>query len=163
MTLPSVLITDTNIWIDLENGRILTEIFRLPYQLLTVDFAIPELVHPAWNTLEQLGLQSRELSPESIQELFLLRQSHHGLSIADLAALLLAKTLRATLVSGDRHLQELARAQGLPVHGVLWILDEMVKHGVLAPDHAANALNKMVTGGARLPADECRKRYESWS
>jgi len=163
MTLPSILITDTNIWIDLENGRILTEIFRLPYQFLTVDFAISELVRPDWNTLEQLGLQSYGLSPESVQEIFVLRPSHQSLSITDLAALLLARTLGATLVSGDRHLNKLARAQGIPVHGVLWILDEMVKHGVLAPNHAANALKQMVNGGARLPVDECRKRYESWS
>jgi hypothetical protein len=44
MTSPSVLITDTNIWIDLENGGILAEVFGLPYQFLKPDFAIRELV-----------------------------------------------------------------------------------------------------------------------
>ena len=46
MALQSVLITDTNIWIDLENGGILIEVFRLPYQFLIPDFAIPELIRP---------------------------------------------------------------------------------------------------------------------
>jgi hypothetical protein len=59
MALPSVLVTDTNIWIDLENGGILAEVFHLPYQFLTPDFAIPELIHPRWQTLQALGLEVR--------------------------------------------------------------------------------------------------------
>ena len=133
MTLPSVLVTDTNIWIDLENGRILAEVFRLPYQFFTADFAMPEFIHPGWDTLLGLGLQTHELGSESMLELSQLTQIHNHLSVVDLAALLLAKTMGASLVTGDRRLNELARAQGLPVHGVLWVLDEMVKYQVLAP------------------------------
>ena len=57
MTLPSVLVTDTNIWIDLENGKILAEVFRLPYQFFTTDFAVGEFIHPGWVHLHDLGLQ----------------------------------------------------------------------------------------------------------
>ena len=46
MTSQSLRVTDTNIWIDLENGGILAEVFRLPYRFLTPDFAIPELRRP---------------------------------------------------------------------------------------------------------------------
>ena len=46
MNLPSILVTDTNIWIDLENGRILAEIFLLPYQFVTPDFALGEFIAP---------------------------------------------------------------------------------------------------------------------
>jgi hypothetical protein len=40
MAPPLVLVTDTNIWIDLENGGILADVFKLPYQFLIPDFAI---------------------------------------------------------------------------------------------------------------------------
>lgn len=162
MTLPFVLITDTNIWIDLENGRILAEVFRLPYQFFTTDLALPEFIHPSWNSLQRLGLQTYDLEPESILELSQLRQAHNQLSVVDLATLLLAKTLGASLVTGDRRLNELARAQGLPTHGVLWILDQIVKYQVLAPVLVAKALRQMLDQGARLPKEECRKRLESW-
>ena len=66
MTLPSVLVTDPNIWIDLENGGILAEVFHLPHQFLTSDFAIPELIHPKWQTLPALGLEVRELDSDHI-------------------------------------------------------------------------------------------------
>jgi hypothetical protein len=91
MTLPSLLVTDTNIWIDLENGKILADIFRLPYQFFTTDFSIQEFIHPGWDVLRTLGLQTHGLEPESVLELAQLRQIHHQLSAVDLAALLLGE------------------------------------------------------------------------
>ena len=163
MALPSVLVTDTNIWIDLENGGILAEVFHLPYQFITSDFAIPELVRPGWQTLHALGLEARELDPEPILELFELRQVIKNLSITDLAAFLLAKIIQSTLVTGDRRLIELAKANSMSVHGVLWLLDEMVHYQAITPGQAANALGRILDRGARLPADECRKRLVRWS
>lgn len=163
MTLPSVLVADTNIWIDLENGEILADVFRLPYQFFTTDFVVEEFIRPGWATLQYLGLQTYSLEPEYILELIRLRQIHRQLSAVDLAALLLARALDASLVTGDRRLNELAKAQGVPVHGVLWILDEMVIHHVLTATQAAIALREMLDQGARLPDGECQKRFDRWS
>ena len=163
MTLPSVLVTDTNIWIDLENGKILPDVFRLPYQFFTTDFAVEEFIHPGWAHLHDLGLQAYGLEPEYVLELVRLRQIHRQLSAIDLAALLLARALDASLVTGDRRLNELAKVQGVPVHGVLWILDEMVILHVLTENQAAIALREMLDQGARLPDGECQKRFDRWS
>ena len=163
MALQSVLITDTNIWIDIENGGILVETFRLPYQFLIPDFAIPELIRPRWETLEVLGLRAHEIPAEQVVELAYLRQAHRNLSIVDLAAFLLAKMLDATLVTGDWRLNELANANGLVVHGILWLLDEMVHFNALKPGQAASALTRMLEFGARLPTDECSNRLTRWS
>jgi len=163
MTLPSVLVTDTNIWIDLENGKVLADVFRLPYQFFTTDFAVEEFIHPGWAKLHDLGLLTHGLESEYVLELVQLRQVHRQLSTIDLAALLLARALDASLVTGDRRLNELAKAQGLPVHGVLWILDEMVIHHVLTATQAAIALREMLDQGARLPGGECQKRFDHWS
>ena len=162
MTLQSVLVTDTNIWIDLENGDILIEVFRLPYQFLIPDFAIPELIRPRWETMEVLGLRAHELPVEQVVELVQLRQIHKNLSIIDLAAFLLAKMLDATLLTGDWRLNELASASGLSVHGALWLLDEMVHFKALPPEQAAIALRQVLATGARLPAEECDSRLSRW-
>jgi predicted nucleic acid-binding protein len=163
MALQSVLVTDTNIWIDLENGGILIEVFRLPYQFLIPDFAIPELIRPRWETLEVLGLRAHELPAEQVVELGQLRQAHRNLSIIDLASFLLAKMLDATFLTGDSRLNELANAIGLSVHGALWLLDEMVQFKALTPGQAATALKRMLEQGARLPAEECSNRLTKWS
>ncbi|NJD60917.1 MAG: type II toxin-antitoxin system VapC family toxin [Anaerolineae bacterium] len=163
MTLQSVLVTDTNIWVDLENGGVLVEVFQLPYQFLIPDFAISELLHPRWETLEVLGLRAHELPGEEVIELFQLRQVHKNLSIIDMSAYLLAKMLDATLLTGDWHISELAIASGLSVHGVLWLLDEMVHFKALTPTQAVTALKRMLKLGARLPAEECNIRLTRWS
>ena len=106
MALQSVLVTDTNIWIDLENGDILINVFHLPYRFLIPDFAIPELIHPGWKILEALGLEARELAAEQVVELNQLSQAHRNLSIIDLEAFLLARMLNATLLTGDWRLNE---------------------------------------------------------
>ena len=162
MTLPSMLVTDTNIWIDLENGKILSNTFRLPYQFFITDFAVDEFVDPDWIMLQNLGLQKHGLEPEYITELFLLKQIHSRLSVTDLASLLLAKLLGAGLITGDRRLNELATAQGLPVHGILWILDEMLFHHIITTNQATNALKEMLAKGARLPKIECQRRFVIW-
>ncbi len=163
MTLPSVLVTDTNIWIDLDNGKILAYVFHLPYQFLTTDFAMKELVQPGWAMLQDLGLQIQGLEPDNVRELVRLSQNQRKLSVIDLAAFLLAKELNASLVTGDRRLNKLAKLQGIPVHGVLWILDEMVIHNVLSANQAAIGLQEMLKQGARLPDSECQKRFDDWS
>lgn len=163
MTLQSVLVTDTNIWIDLENGGVLIEVFRLPYQFLIPDFAIQELIQPGWKTLEVLGVKAHELPADQIVVLHQLRRTYQNLSIIDLAAFLIAKMLDTILVTGDRRLNELANAHGLTVHGVLWLLDEMLRFKILTLEQAKKALEQMLESGARLPAEECRIRFVRWS
>jgi hypothetical protein len=47
--------------------------------------------------------------------------------------------LDATLLTGDWHLNELANANGLLVHGALWLLDEMVHFGSAASRYSPQA------------------------
>ena len=163
MALPSMLVTDTNIWIDLENGKVLAAVFRLPYQFFAIDSAIEEYIHPGLSRLQELGLTLHGLEPESLLELVQLRQLHNQLSVIDLASLLLARAIGANLVTGDRRLNLLAKAQGITVHGVLWLVDEMVIYHVLTEIQAADALREMLNLGARLPVAECQKRIDLWS
>jgi predicted nucleic acid-binding protein len=79
-----------------------------------------------------------------------------------LFALVLARTLKATLLTGDRHLARVAALEGVPVHGTLWVLDEMVRLEVIAPPQAAQALERMLARGSRLPRAECQRRLQQW-
>lgn len=163
MASQSVLVSDTNIWIDLENGGILVEVFQLPYRFLIPSFAMTELFRPSWETLIVLGLEVHELEAEQVLELVQKTQEYRSLSIIDLSALLLAKSLDVTLLTGESQLTKLANIYRLPVHGVLWLLDEMVRFKVLTPNKAANALRRMLDHGARLPKEESNKRLAHWS
>ena len=56
----------------------------------------------------------------------------------------------------------MAENAGVDVHGTLWVLNEMVDSGVLAPAKAAAGLRQMMAGDRRLPEAECRQRLREW-
>jgi len=103
------------------------------------------------------------MEPTLIQELAMLSLTYRALSVTDLASFLIAKSLNATLLTGDWRLNNLAVKNGISSHGILWVLDKLVGFQVISPEKAANALDQMLNQGARLPLDECQKRLASWS
>mgnify|MGYP001149367987 CR=1 FL=1 len=163
MSPASLLITDTNIWIDLKNGHLLEDVIRLPYQLMIPDLARSELSRGvSWQELIQRGVSEVELTGSQLTELVEIRSRWKGLSITDVAAFILARDYQAILLTGDERLRKMAVSQQIPVHGLLWLLDEMVQSGVLAKKQAAHALGLITSKNPRLPQDECQKRLARW-
>jgi hypothetical protein len=48
------------------------------------------------------------------------------------------------------------------LHGILWILDEMLRQSVVTPGRAGDALEKMLSQVSRLPKTECDRRLRDW-
>jgi len=155
---PPLYIVDANILIDLHVGGLLQEIFRLPFRLAAPDVIVAERLEPDGETLAGYGLESVELAGNRVLEVASLLARHRSVSTNDLFALVLAQTHGATLLTGDRHLSKVADQEGVMVHGTLWVLDEMVRLRVVAPVQAAQALERMLKQGSRLPRAECQKR-----
>jgi len=80
----------------------------------------------------------------------------------DLAALALAKSRGATLLKGDAPLRDAAAAEGVTVHGVLWLLDMLVARAAITPEITAVALHAVLADGSRLPDHECQQRLRAW-
>ena len=145
-------IVDTNVLIDLHRGLVLTQFFALPYQFMS----------PDGRALIQLGLQTGELSGESVLEVESLSVHHRNIAVNDLFALVLAANTGLTLLTGDNRLRNLAIKHNVHVHGTLWILDEMVEKNTLKSVEARRALQKMLDQGSRLPLGECQTRLRLW-
>ena len=107
-------------------------------------------------------MQSETLSSAQVQEVASLVARHRRVSANGLFALVLARTLKVMLLTGDRRLRQIAAQQGVVVHGTLWVLDEMVRLKVIAPPQAAQALEQMLARGSRLPQAECQRRLQQW-
>jgi rRNA-processing protein FCF1 len=150
MTSRSRFIIDTNILIDLHHGNALDALFQLPYLFIAPDVIIAELQEPDGRDLLRKGLKSGELSGELVLEVEQLSRYHANIAINDLFALVLAASSQLILLTGDRRLRELAAKHNVVVHGTLWILDELVKTGVLKPVEASFALRSMLQFGCRL-------------
>ena len=162
MILPSLLVTDTNIWIDLKNGNVLELVFDLPFHYITSVFAGEEIPREEWELLISLGVEAHALTSEQISEVFQLRQDNHSVSPTDLSSFVLARDLSAILLNSDGPLRRLAENYGIEVHGVLWLLDELVEYQILPASQAASVLIRMRAKGARLPEEECKKRLRAW-
>jgi predicted nucleic acid-binding protein len=128
---PKPHITDASVLIDLENGRVIRELFLLHHGWTAPDVVIAEVMEPLGSQITAYGLKVFALQPEEILEVWQLRQTYMGLSITDLSCLVLAKSQNGTLIAGDQALRRAAEKEGLKVRGTLWILDELVDSGSL--------------------------------
>jgi predicted nucleic acid-binding protein len=157
-----ILVTDANVWIDLDNGELTALVFALPHDFVSPDVVVNELGDELGGRLVDQGLTKLARETETDAEFAALRAHYRHPSDEDLYALLLAIEQRWGLLTGDRELREVAEEHGLEVHGLLWVLDELVAAELLAARGAARALQTILDQGARLPAEECGKRLLHW-
>ncbi len=160
---PQVYISDTNIWIDLRNAGLLDAMFDLPLTLCCTDFVLSELKDFDHQHLLARGLVVETLDELATAALFPLMQAHNNSSLADLSCYQLAQQTGHALLTGDGRLRKQAKADGLQVHGALWLLDQMVMHQIIEPKNAATSLQSMLDSGAWLPMDDCQKRLTLWN
>ena len=96
-----LVVTDTNIIIDLDAGGLLEDIFCLP----NVEFCVPDVLYveelaDAYGILPGLGLKVLPQPPEAVGYVEQLRSRFKRQSSNDLFALALARTLNARCLPG---------------------------------------------------------------
>lgn len=158
-----VYISDTNIWIDIRNAGLLDELFHLPITFCCTEFVLHELNDLPTEHLVSEGLVIETLDDAAVSQLFTLKIQHGNSSLADVSCYFLAQQTGRPLLTGDGKLRKQASKDGVEVLGVLWVLDQLVEHGVVTSARAAEALNAMLQHGARLPLAECQQRLTKWT
>jgi hypothetical protein len=124
-----ILVSDTSVLVDLERGGFLDLAFGLPYE-----FAVPDLLYSreldgyGGDELVARGLRVEGLDDREVALAQSVRQSLTALSLPDVFAYVLAQQRGWTLLTGDGALRELCTSNGIVVHGVLWVLDEIAGH-----------------------------------
>jgi predicted nucleic acid-binding protein len=155
-----VYIVDSSCWIDGDIGRIIRLMFRLPVQWAVTSFVVRELEVKLQGTLKNSGVQEIPLDDKAIRRLAELSLASGALSPADLSCLIASEDMKVPLITGDRALRARAEAQGLAVHGILWVLDQLVAREIMDPTRAQNAVRMILDGGGRLPPDEVERRLK---
>lgn len=153
-----LLISDTNILIDMEEGELITLFFNLPYKFCVPDVLYYEELQDQHTHLCDFGLGLRELTPESLSQVPIMREKYTRPSTNDVFALLLARQESCPLLSGDKDLREAAESEGVEVRGTLWIVEELVRQNIIDTSQAITAYEKMRAAGRRLPWIEASRR-----
>ncbi|WP_081136071.1 DUF3368 domain-containing protein [Halomonas sp. BC2] len=146
-----LLVSDANILIDIEEGGLLEMVFLLPYQFVTPDILYYEELEDQHGHLLERGLQLLELSPDSMQYAGVLIDRYRGPSTHDCFALALASQEHCPLLTGDQALRNAAIEEQLEVMGTLWLVEELVRQGVINVMRAHQAYDAMQAAGRRLP------------
>jgi predicted nucleic acid-binding protein len=149
--LSPLLISDANILIDLEDGELIIELFKLPFQLLVPDMLFVDELETDHSYLLEYGLQLGELTPESMTEVEVLVNKYKQPSRYDCFALVLAKQQCCPLLTGDKNLRKAAKQENVDVKGTLWIVEAMIRHQVISVQTARLAYQRMKQKGRRLP------------
>lgn len=140
-----VVVNDASCLIDLRKGGLLHVLLRLPYRFIVpLPIRMEELLDftpQEWRMLEDGGLTTYDLPGEEVAQVFAIKREHSGLSANDCFALVTASCQEnGILLTGDANLRKVAVARNVPVHGVLWIIDELRAAGACEADLLISAL-----------------------
>ena len=159
-----VLVSDTSILIDLDRGNLVELVFALPYEFAVPDVLYHREIKGEWgDRLLKLGLRVEEVSEEGVSNALRYRSSRRALSLPDTFACALAHEREWTLLTGDGQLRELAIAEDVDCHGLLWLLDRIEEESEMHLRRLYDGLHAI--GGhprCRLPRGEITIRLDRY-
>ena len=158
-----VVVNDASCLIDLRKARLLHLLVQLPYRLMIplpvraselLDFTPQE-----WAVLDG-GIETFDLPPDRVAEVFTLKKVHPTHSAPDCFCLVTTRCHQdAILLTGDGLLRRVATDDGRRVHGVLWVVDELRRLTLCGDDVLASALELWRNDpGVFLPDGEIERR-----
>lgn len=164
----SLVISDTNIFLDLISVSLLEKFFQLPCDIETTDFVIDEIVQPKQIKDIQNCIKSKKLNvitftfEELIKINDIFDNSQNNTSMADCSVWYRAKETSGRLLTGDAKLRKSAEADNVKVSGILYVFDNLVEYKIIKEKEAANLLENLISMNTRLPKEKCEKRIQKW-
>lgn len=165
-----IAVTDACIFIDLYDLNLIAEFFNLEIEAHTTSTVLFELFDTQQEILK--AYQSvNKLTVHNLQETDFTEiysgAYPNSLSEADKSVLHIANRLDACVLSSDKTLRNCAKNKGIEYHGMLWIFDRFVEHGILSHPSAATKLKQLIDTNSiymsnRQLALEIEKRIKEW-
>ncbi|MCR5766392.1 MAG: hypothetical protein K6G09_10520 [Treponema sp.] len=163
-----LVISDTNILLDLISVDLLEAFFSLPCDFSTTDFVISEIIQPQQiKALDRFTKTGQfEVASFDFEELMNINEvfenNDNNASLTDCSVWYYAKKTGGRLLTGDGKLRKSAEADNVKVSGILYIFDNLVEYGILEPSESADLLEELLQINMRLPKGECEKRILKW-
>lgn len=160
-----IVVSDTNIFLDLLSVDLIEQFFSLPCKIHTTDFVINEITRPEdakiIQTLDKLNVVTLEF--EELSEIGNMKNGcNTNASITDCSVWYYAKKTSSRLLTGDNKLRRVAEKDSVKVAGILFVFDNLVDYKIISKTEAANALEQLIKINCRLPKGECERRIDKW-
>jgi predicted nucleic acid-binding protein len=162
-----LVVTDTNVLIDVLDCHLVQAFFDLPLEIHTTEFILAEL-----NEIQRAALipfvatdhlkvkMFDELEMRAIMEFPVTRMGVQR-RIADRSALYLAVCWGAVLLGGDNDLRKEAEERQVEVHGSIWLFEVLFHHGVKTAEQTKNNLERLMDVNPRIPVDLVRQTIQN--
>ena len=125
-----IIVNDALCLIDLRKGGLFPFLGSLAYSLVVplpvrrsevLDFSDDD-----WHRLDNDGLLTYDLDADEVRAAFAVKERHPPLSANDCFCYVTAHIHSGVLLTGDALLRRVATDNGLQVHGVLWVIDQLL-------------------------------------
>jgi len=156
-----LLISDSNIFIDMEVSKLTQKMFELPYQFAVPDILYYEELDEEHDNLLEYGLEMKKLSPESISYVDTTLYQYSKIGFYDKLALATAKQEGCPLVTGDGALRKAGKNEAVIIFGTVWLMDELISHLIITVDESREAYALMKENGRRLPWKVIDERFDN--
>ena len=155
-------INDANILIDIVQLDLVVAFLELNFEMHTTDFVFAEL-----ETAQQQALKSEKLIIINPTETDLfaisdLTNENNGLSFEDCSVWYFAQKMDGVLITGDGNLRKKAKAAGIDVKGIIFIIDEIKSQNILTTETCIAKMQALHRLNDRLPKNEIIKRIALW-
>ncbi len=160
-----VIVNDASCLIDLRKGGLLGVVCDLPCQfVISLSVRASEVLglsEADWRALDEAGMITHDLTSEEVGLALAVKERHAGISANDCFCLATAQAYPGILLTGDALLRRVAEANGLRVHGVLWVVDELKAAAVCSRSILGRALEAWQSDETVfLPSHEVSARLE---
>ena len=152
-----LVVTDTNVFIDLMSVDALEAFFALGLEVHTTGFVTNELnKEQSALLLPHIGsgrLQMDRFTDDDIRKIDAM-STRNQLHFTDRSVIRLAENLTALVLSGDGRLWKECQARKLDVHGTIWVVEQIWIKRLIQPVSCIQRLDDLKKINSRLPKDK---------
>ena len=158
-----LLISDANIFIDLDKTDLLKHFDSLGFAIATSDFVYNELNTEQKNILDGLDIEIYEMDGLELSSFHTEFSDLNlkKLSSQDYSIFYYAKKCGGEVLSNDLRLRKYAQRKSITVKGLFYILDEMVSQNCVTASSMVEKLTLLKEINKRLPLTEIENRIET--
>lgn len=156
-------INDANILMDIVKLDLTASFLALEFELYTTDFVFAEMEPEQQEQLLSDTLIKIGANQEEMNAIFELSEQHTGLSYEDCSTWYFAQKMDGILVTGDGKLRTKARASGVEVRGMIYIIEQIKDQGLLPIADCIEKLSLLKELNDRLPINEIENRIQTWN
>ena len=163
-----IVVSDTNIFIDLISAGLMESACELPIRIHTVDYVMNEITDDGQKALIGRLADAGKIvvkqfdSKEFLHIIEIYSSRSNNVSVTDCSVWYYAKLNGFRLLTGDGKLRNSAIADGVQVSGILFLTDMLVEQKIICEKDMAEKLEKILSVNSRLPKriiDERIARY----